>query len=674
MDTDTNPGDDKPHGPQFGLLDVDWGEPDPGAAARDKAAFRETQQRVMHADPATLSQAERFAQRAALQRERADSLGLTGEIERLSASGKSAATIATELGQRLAPALDGTKGKTAARDFVTAIRASLDIPDKKTQAAEFKKWQQAYHERHPEAAPPLQAVRKGAGRAKPIELQPPPAPGGSDIPPITPEAIEYLANKMPTPDAFAKLDPASKKFVEHHYRHQEKVDSAVKGALPLDLEDHAPPLAVSRTVQPLQEPAMPPSGTVTFDLDPDTRNMNSVISTSHTMQAAQVGEVTRDVVFDLVTGDVAAVRAIKDERMRQAALSATVESALSQPAYQSEFARLAPDLIEPAKAAYAAYTAQLAQMQAGREPAPPEREEAVENSLERGPVQVKQPAAVVQVEKAEQAAPKPGWGARMLGVIDTLLRPRADPGTASKLVVPAAAPAAPDPKLHTIPAHVTKLFLQGREKHYYFPDGKTHAFTDRGNKLTTRHHHPEVVKSLVDIAIARGWDSVTVKGSEEFRRAGWMQAAQAGLKVAGYEPTPLDLAQLQQKEPTNALSKGIAPEKRVTLDKEAAPVDRAAQEMATAFDKYNPSYGINKYPQLAGAYGWLAAARVFADEKLPAPNREQFVGLVRRHVVEQIAAGTLPEGPPIYVSQEKAKEAAVPGKSRERGKGVAQER
>jgi hypothetical protein len=102
-----------------------------------------------------------------------------------------------------------------------------------------------------------------------------------------------------------------------------------------------------------------------------------------------------------------------------------------------------------------------------------------------------------------------------------------------------------------VPESVRKRFLQV-DRDYYFPD-RSPAFTDRGAKLATRGEHPEVVRALVEIAKERGWDSVTVKGSETFRRAAWMEAARSGLQVAGYKPTDLDLAELKQREPRNSI-------------------------------------------------------------------------------------------------------------------------
>jgi hypothetical protein len=85
-----------------------------------------------------------------------------------------------------------------------------------------------------------------------------------------------------------------------------------------------------------------------------------------------------------------------------------------------------------------------------------------------------------------------------------------------------------------------------------FPD-KTPAFSDRGHRLATRGDHPEVIRSLVEIALFHEWKSISVKGSESFRCAAWVKAAGKGLKVAGYQPTPVDLADLASRPAGNSL-------------------------------------------------------------------------------------------------------------------------
>ena len=113
-----------------------------------------------------------------------------------------------------------------------------------------------------------------------------------------------------------------------------------------------------------------------------------------------------------------------------------------------------------------------------------------------------------------------------------------------------------DDKSSVVPESVARRFLRV-ETEYYFQD-RTPAFSDRGSKLATRSANLEVVRSMVEIAKARGWDTITVKGAEEFRRSAWMEATQDGLSVAGYKPTALDLAGLANRPASNTVEKGVA--------------------------------------------------------------------------------------------------------------------
>ena len=89
-----------------------------------------------------------------------------------------------------------------------------------------------------------------------------------------------------------------------------------------------------------------------------------------------------------------------------------------------------------------------------------------------------------------------------------------------------------------IPEEVRKRFVQVGAK-YFFPDG-ARAFTDRGHRLTTPSENTEVIKSLVSIAHARGWNEITVTGTERFRRDAWHEARLQGLEVRGYKPTDVE--------------------------------------------------------------------------------------------------------------------------------------
>lgn len=201
-----------------------------------------------------------------------------------------------------------------------------------------------------------------------------------------------------------------------------------------------------------------------------------------------------------------------------------------------------------------------------------------------------------------------------------------------------------------VPDSVRKRFLQV-DSDYYFPD-RSPAFADRGAKLATRGEHPEVVRALVEIARERGWDSVTVKGSETFRRAAWMEAARSGLQVAGYKPTDLDLAELKQREPRNSIEPGAVREqvsgRATSLVKPALQEnERALEEKLSAFHSGRPTLVVKQYPELVQAYALLDAARKFAEAHLPG-HEARFVEIGKELITQQLRDGKDVIGPRVH--------------------------
>jgi putative DNA primase/helicase len=126
-----------------------------------------------------------------------------------------------------------------------------------------------------------------------------------------------------------------------------------------------------------------------------------------------------------------------------------------------------------------------------------------------------------------------------------------------------------------IPEEVRRRFVQVGHR-YHFQDG-ARAFTDRGTRLTTPSENTEVIKSLIVIAEARGWESISVKGTERFRKEAWFQAKLAGLQVRGYVPSEVEQARLvralARQEPVEASASD-----RKTSGR-AGPESRAADRM-----------------------------------------------------------------------------------------------
>jgi putative DNA primase/helicase len=95
------------------------------------------------------------------------------------------------------------------------------------------------------------------------------------------------------------------------------------------------------------------------------------------------------------------------------------------------------------------------------------------------------------------------------------------------------------PAVVPVPPHIAARY-QVKENRYHFDD-ETLAFVDRGTRLTVETENKAVLRDLIDIAQARGWQAVTVRGTQSFRRAAWREAYEAGLEVKGYQPTDREL-------------------------------------------------------------------------------------------------------------------------------------
>lgn len=83
-------------------------------------------------------------------------------------------------------------------------------------------------------------------------------------------------------------------------------------------------------------------------------------------------------------------------------------------------------------------------------------------------------------------------------------------------------------------------------KEYEFRDRPgTVAFAERFSTLRSAQSSPAVAIAMIDRAGERGWSTVRVKGSAEFKRQAWIAAEARGIKAIGYEPTKGDIEAAQ---------------------------------------------------------------------------------------------------------------------------------
>ncbi len=516
----------------------------------------------------------------------------------------------------------------------------------------------------------------------------PVAPAGNDIPPITPAAIEFLGKQEATVADVLKLSPDSLAFVQYHFKHMQQLeaDSRLTNAYLVANSRPASP-AFQLFADALAKRGGRDQGHVAAqatreDSEPRKQKPANVAIPSY-QQKITTYQTYLPIVVRLRTLDLMAGTApthVQNSQLRQD------DDKRAHSMLEEAQARFGPKVLKGLENSIERSPVQLvtaAQQDSAAPPATAAQQSATAENFAEQPAA----SAAPSEKNRPRPVPRPGFVRRLglaLGGMANWARSwQLGPnkkGTAHAtgaqvfLNKSVDIQAAVDDRSGVVPESVARRFLKvGRE--YYFQD-RTPAFSDRGNRLATRGTDPDVVRSLVEIAKARGWDTITVKGSEDFRRSAWLEATQTGMTVAGYKPTALDLADLENRPANNTVEKGTAQEKnskpKSPPTQQPAARDNSAQTAtpthapakaptpgdlqpdpqftakAKAFQEDEPALVVKKYPDLAPAYGVVAAAEAFATDRLPEEAREEFVQMARRHMVEKITSGTQIRGPKIY--------------------------
>ena len=107
-----------------------------------------------------------------------------------------------------------------------------------------------------------------------------------------------------------------------------------------------------------------------------------------------------------------------------------------------------------------------------------------------------------------------------------------------------------------VPPEVSKKYLTRNAGSFFFKDERKDqqrlAFVDQGAKLNTSVNDLEVAEAMMSMAKTKGWGSVKLNGSPEFKSNAFAAAKMAGLEVEGYTPTDLDYIKLEEQQKLRA--------------------------------------------------------------------------------------------------------------------------
>lgn len=100
-------------------------------------------------------------------------------------------------------------------------------------------------------------------------------------------------------------------------------------------------------------------------------------------------------------------------------------------------------------------------------------------------------------------------------------------------------------------------------------------------KISTKLDDRQTVAAVLDLAKERGWESLRLRGSREFKAEAWVQATLRGVATEGYAPTQTDKQELANREraarPAEAAREGAGQAKAASIPVTAGPAPKAGQ-------------------------------------------------------------------------------------------------
>jgi hypothetical protein len=228
---------------------------------------------------------------------------------------------------------------------------------------------------------------------------------------------------------------------------------------------------------------------------------------------------------------------------------------------------------------------------------------------------------------------------------------------------------------HNVPKTVKKDYLKIDGKYFFVKSPEALAFQDKGRRLETTFKSTQVAGSMIDIAQAKGWSKIKVKGDINFRREVWLQAASRGIDIKGYAPQDVDLARLKKlvrdlpeesnkKQPLSKATKTTTKDKITSTSVAAPPFSQAEKDTreaknAKALLNKNTNFVelAKEHPELINDITAIKMGKKLSVNMSTDADRERFMVKVRERVADNYLQGQ--RMPPIKIKEEKTVERPI---------------
>lgn len=103
----------------------------------------------------------------------------------------------------------------------------------------------------------------------------------------------------------------------------------------------------------------------------------------------------------------------------------------------------------------------------------------------------------------------------------------------------------PPPSLQTL---LNGQFVRNDAGEYRRVNENRVALVDAGESIKVRDKGMDAFQASIELAKAKGWQSIEIAGNPKFLAEAWFHARKAGLEVSGYEPQAKDIERLEAEQ------------------------------------------------------------------------------------------------------------------------------
>lgn len=192
-----------------------------------------------------------------------------------------------------------------------------------------------------------------------------------------------------------------------------------------------------------------------------------------------------------------------------------------------------------------------------------------------------------------------------------------------------------EPRELELPDTITRKYLRDGDKLFRSGLDDKPALTLRKDSGIRIDDHT-AVRDAISIAKNNGWESIRLNGSDDFKKAVYLEAARAGLEVTGYKPSPQLKLEGERMAARDKAREAQDPSKAASQAKQdPSEARKAADEFRRNSHRDNAAN-----PQFQAAQSQVLAASIAAQTRFPEKKeREGFIEKVKEAVAKRLESG-----------------------------------